>query len=142
MDSEPGALSSAAPDAGANHDVISGAVVTPMGNPGSATHVFGEKGSFGIQASRTNDVATNWLMVESFTPTATGFRVRFNHAFDPSSLSIYAGPGNAQGPADVLLFDQGVAQIDSVVVDEDFTGLRSCVKVQSGSPATSTSARR
>ena len=131
-----------------------GAVDTLMGNPGSATHVFGKRGSFTIQANATNEdgtfnascettvgVHTEWLVVESFMPTETGFRVRFNHAFDPSTFSIYAGQGNARGSADVLLFGQGVGQIDdSIVIDEDFAGfafLREGATRQSGNQHTS-----
>ncbi|RUY54594.1 tandem-95 repeat protein, partial [Mesorhizobium sp. M7A.F.Ca.CA.001.13.2.1] len=127
-----------------------GVVDSLAGSSTAATHIYDARGSFTILASATNEdgtfsassgttvvVDTEWLVVQSFTPTATGFRVRFNHAFDPTAFNIYAGQGNARGPADVMLIGQGVGRIDgSIVIDNDgagFTFLRTGAIRQYGS---------
>ncbi|MER9397476.1 Ig-like domain-containing protein [Mesorhizobium sp. M0615] len=113
-----------------------GLVDSLAGSATTATHDYDTRGGFTILASATNEdgtfsassgtsvvVDTDWLVVQSFTPTATGFRVRFNHAFDPSTFNIHPGEGNARGPTDVMLIGQGVGRIDgSIVIDDDLAG--------------------
>ena len=112
-----------------------GQTETLDGNPGTASHVYGRTGgAFTIQASATDEdgtysadpinlaVAANPLSVTSLTPTATGFKVRFDTAFDPSAINLYDAADTPKGPADVVLSVGGAALRGSLVMDADLAG--------------------
>ena len=83
------------------------------GTATQASHLYSRAGgAFTIHASATDEdgstnaapldvtVTPDLLDVQSFTATATGFKVRFDHAFDASTINLYDPAG---GPADVAL---------------------------------------
>jgi VCBS repeat-containing protein len=104
--------------------------------PGSATeasHLYSRAGgSFSIAASATDDdgsyaalplsvnVSRDLLDVERLTPTATGFKVRFDHAFDAGTIDLHDPAG---GPPDVqLIGDLGGTVSGSLLIDADGRG--------------------
>ncbi|MCC6629566.1 MAG: tandem-95 repeat protein, partial [Chloroflexi bacterium] len=73
------------------------------------------------------------LQVSSIQWTDTGYRVRFNHAFDVSTLNLYDGQGMNRGAADAVLRDAANKPVaGSIVTDADAMGFSF---VKTGSPA-------
>jgi hypothetical protein len=63
------------------------------------------------------------LQVTTFTPTTTGFTVRFNQAIDTSTLNLYDTQTGSLGPADVTLTRNGSEAIrGSLVLAPDNRG--------------------
>jgi VCBS repeat-containing protein len=109
-----------------------------LGNPDRVTHVYAQPGVYAIQVSVVNEDGTfvgsapavsiepksaDYLLVETFTPTATGFKVRFNHAFDVGSLNLYTAADHPMGMPDVILIGDKVGPISgSIVLDGDHQG--------------------
>jgi len=138
---QPHVITLGASDPGA--DVISqwridwgdGVVQAVAGNATQASHTYARAGgNFTIRATAVDDddshaaaplrvsVAPDWLNVTQFTPTATGFAVRFDHAFDASVISLYES-GTAL--PDVQLVGATVGRVTgSIVIDADGKGLR------------------
>jgi len=113
-----------------------GVIEALTGSPANASHVYRDAGTFSINATVTNEdgtfkapsalkvtTETEWLVVERFKPTVSGFQVRFNHAFDLSTFNLYQGENNTLGAADVQLIGQRSGTIDgSIVIDADGAG--------------------
>jgi len=104
--------------------------------PGSATeatHLYSRAGgSFNIEASATDEdgsyaaaplhvnVSRDLLDVERLTPTATGFKVRFDHVFDAGTINLHDPAG---GLPDVqLIGDLGGTVSGSLLLDADGRG--------------------
>ena len=110
-----------------------GVTDTLSGTVSQASHLYSRAGgAFTIQASATDEdgsynaaplavsVTPDLLEVQSFTSTATGFKVRFDHAFDPATISLFDGAG---GPADVQIKGDLVGNVaGSVLFDADGRG--------------------
>jgi Bacterial Ig domain/PKD domain/Cohesin domain/Matrixin len=122
------------------------------GTPPTATHIFAKSGTYAIKASATNEdgtfaappvtvqVSPPVLSVVSFAPSATGFTIRFNHAFDVSTISMIMitgtpdgcgifdintcdpRPGCQQQPDVSLVGRLGGSVAGSVVIDADCSG--------------------
>jgi len=109
---------------------------TVNGNPAFVDHVYGRAGGhFNIQASATDEdgsydadpfsltVQTNYLSVSSLTPTATGFAIRFDAAFDPATINLYSAADTPMGSPDVTLTRPGGQAVKgSLVADADLSG--------------------
>jgi VCBS repeat-containing protein len=104
--------------------------------PGTATqashHYSRAGGRFTIEASASDEdgsydatplevtVSRDLLNVESFTPTASGFKVRFDHAFDTRSIDLNNADG---GVPDVQLIGDLVGPVSgSLLFDADGHG--------------------
>ena len=102
--------------AGFDHSIVATAVDIDEGGPdGRRT------------ASNTLDVSVgaDYLEVTDFTPTASGFAVRFNRTFDASVVNLYSGAGGvAFGTADVIVTQRAARQPvrGSLVIDADKQG--------------------
>jgi hypothetical protein len=116
--------------AGARLDAKTGRFVwTPGFDQAGQSYAFTAEVSDGT-ATDTEDftvtVTAGFLEVTSMTPTATGFRIEFNRAFDATKVNLYDVQGAPFGPADVVLtLNSGNAPTivrGSVVVDEDSSG--------------------
>lgn len=76
-------------------------------------------------ASTTVAVQAGTLKVTSLQGTNTGFQVRFNRAFDATTLNLYDSAFYSRGAADLALRDAlGRSVEGSLVLDADYTGLR------------------
>jgi VCBS repeat-containing protein len=72
----------------------------------------------------TRPAAVSTLHVTAFTPTDTGFRIRFNQALDASQLNLYDAASNPRGASDLALTTAtGETVAGSVVLDADLMGL-------------------
>ncbi len=84
------------------------------------------------QVSFNVTVDPDLLTVSSFDLTHTGYKVRFSHAVDPSTLNLYDGPGASWGAADAVLRDASNKPVaGSIVVDADAMGF---TFVRTGTP--------
>ena len=113
-------------------DGVVDTVATSPGQPTQASHVYGRAGgAFTVQASATDEdgtwaaapkpveVSADLLNVVGFTPTATGFAVRFDHAFDPTTINLH----DSQLPDVVLTGERtGVVRAANLVLDADNQG--------------------
>jgi hypothetical protein len=112
-----------------------GETETFAGNPDQVSHVFARVGGFTIAASAITEdgafaapavavaVKSDKLTVDSFVPTATGFRVLFDHAFDPSTINLYTAADDPFGPPDVTLVGTASGPVaGSLVIDGDDEG--------------------
>src|SRR5262249_52735472 len=100
--------------------------------------VYATPGNYAIVASATNEDGTfsvagptvsvtpkvvDYLVVQSFAPTPSGFKIRFNHAFDPTSLNLTSAADQPMGGPDVSLVGSKVGKISgSIVLDSDLQG--------------------
>ncbi|MCU0923119.1 MAG: hypothetical protein MUF16_22830, partial [Burkholderiaceae bacterium] len=110
------------------------AVEVLPGNATQAPHTFGRVGgNFSVEVSAVDEdgtwiaapravaVATDWLDVTQFTPTATGFGVRFDHTYDASKISLF----ETGASADVVLRGSGGAVVTgSLMRDADGKGFK------------------
>ncbi len=72
------------------------------------------------------------LRVSGVTWTSTGYQLRFNRAFDASTLNLFDGQGANRGAADMVLLDASSKPVaGSIVVDADAMGL---TFVKTGAP--------
>jgi VCBS repeat-containing protein len=139
---QPYTLDLSASDPG--HDTISGwiinwgdgAIENFAGNPPSVSHTYSSAGSVTLSASAADEdgsyssntlglkvTVPETLRVSQFTPTNTGFQVRFNRAIDPAVLNLYDTERGGLGAADVSLTGSGGLVKGSIVVDADGRGL-------------------
>jgi hypothetical protein len=82
-----------------------------------------EDGTFDAPDGLSVEVLPDFLSVESFTATATGFQVRFDHAFDPSRINLAVGPGQSAADTDIAIVGDLVGALTgSVVLDADNRG--------------------
>jgi DNA-binding beta-propeller fold protein YncE len=58
------------------------------------------------EVGRSNPIATQGLVVSSFTRTPTGFTVTFDKPFNPAVINLYDAASANYGPADVVLAGQ------------------------------------
>jgi hypothetical protein len=116
-------------------------IVIASGGPLTLQHVYTSgTGAFEINAAATDEDGT-WsaaqglsievvpaqFRVTTFTPTASGFMVRFNQVIDPSVLNLYQGLGSdpaRSGDADirVVIGSSTTPVRGSLVMDEDARG--------------------
>jgi hypothetical protein len=80
-----------------------------------------EDGSYDA-APRTVTVGTDWLKVQTLTPTPSGFAVRFNDVFDASTVKLYDLTPGASFDVQLKGDTTGVVA-GSMVVDADGRGL-------------------
>gem|GEM_PF-3421131 len=82
-----------------------------------------EDGTFDAPDALSVTVLPDFLSVESFTATATGFRVRFDHAYDPSRINLAVGPGRSAADTDIKIVGDLVGALSgNVVLDADNRG--------------------
>jgi hypothetical protein len=82
-----------------------------------------EDGTFDAPDVLSVTVLPDFLSVESFTATATGFQVRFDHAFDPSRINLAVGPGQSAADTDIEIVGDLVGAVSgNVVLDADNRG--------------------
>ena len=85
------------------------------------------------------------LQVTGFTPTASGFTVRFNQGIDLAQLNLYSGEPTNLGAADVVLKGPGNTVVTgSLIVDADrqgFTFLRTGGVLPAGNYSVTLAAR-
>jgi len=63
------------------------------------------------------------LQVHSVAATSSGFRARFNQAFDPETINLYDAQDTHLGPADIVFNDPNGALVHgSLVLDQDNAG--------------------
>ena len=75
-------------------------------------------------APRVVEVVNDRLWVKTFTPTDTGFTVRFSRSFAPEALNLYESALAPRGGPDIVFTDaQGQVVRGSVVLDADNQGL-------------------
>ena len=120
FDGNPASVSYQYSTAGVTHSIVATAVDVDEGGPdGRRT------------ASNTLDVrvGADYLKVTDFTPTASGFAVRFNRTFDASVINLYSGATSVAGTpsfgaADVIVTQGPTHQPvrGSLVVDADKQG--------------------
>jgi hypothetical protein len=111
LDADTGLLAWTAPQVGA-FTVYPVAVQVSDGQGGTALRNFDVV------------VDSDVLQVVSFTPTETGFKIRFNQSFDASRINLYGPAAVNLGTADLsLLRSNGTAVAGSVVLDDDARGL-------------------
>jgi hypothetical protein len=83
---------------------------------------FDEDGAWSA-APRVVEVVNDLLWVRTFTPDDSGFRVRFNRAFDPSLLNLYESAIVPRGGPDLEVKDaSGNVIRGSMVLDADRQG--------------------
>lgn len=115
-----------------------GTMQTVLGNPNFVEHVYGAiygrlGGNLRIQATATDEDGTYSadplavtvmpnLMVKRFEATTSGFRVRFNRAFDASLINLYDAADAPRGVSDVTLNKGSLAIRGSLVTDSDAIG--------------------
>ena len=94
----------------------------PAKDPKMVVTAVNEDGAFASSVHAV-DVLSNYLRVTTLTPTATGFKARFNHAFEPGVINLYSGEPTNMGPADVLVSGAVGGNVrGSLVFDEDAAG--------------------
>ncbi len=119
---------------------------TAAGNAPSISHMYETSGTFAIVARASNEdgtfaadplvvtvseTAPEPLQVTALTATASGFQVRFNHAFDPAVIDLYDGSDGGAGSPDLTLIGAGGAVAGSLVFDPDLAGF---TFLQTGGP--------
>ena len=83
---------------------------------------FDEDGAWSA-APRVVEVVNDLLWVRTFTPDDSGFRVRFNRAFDPAPLNLYESAIAPRGGPDLEVKDaSGNVIRGSMVLDADQQG--------------------
>jgi YD repeat-containing protein/VCBS repeat-containing protein len=106
---------------------------TLPGDATEASHLYARSGgTFHIEASASDEdgshpaapfsvvVSPDLLDVERFSPTASGFQVRFDHPFDASTIDLH---GAAGGPVDVQLVGDLAGSVSgSLLLDADGRG--------------------
>ncbi|MCP5368369.1 MAG: tandem-95 repeat protein, partial [Hyphomicrobiales bacterium] len=110
--------------------------VEQVGAVAEASHVYTAAGPVTIRAAVDNgdgtfdapalavSVQPVPLMVEAFTATATGFHVRFNHAFAADDINLTTSVDTPLGTPDVTLVGDLVGAVSgSLVLDGDGEGL-------------------
>ena len=83
---------------------------------------FDEDGAWSA-APRVVEVVNDLLWVRTLTPDDSGFRVRFNRAFDPAQLNLYESAIVPRGGPDIVVTDSGGNVVrGSFVLDADRQG--------------------
>ncbi|MCW5625570.1 MAG: hypothetical protein KIT73_12730, partial [Burkholderiales bacterium] len=88
---------------------------------------FDEDAGTSVEGRIAVDVKADYLKVDDFTATETGFAVRFTRPFVGSQVNLYGGLGTVDplaGPTDVIVTQDGRPVRGSIFVDADKQGFR------------------